>query len=85
MGLDYDNSAFYYFSLTMLGMYAVPMTIWVVSYMYKAFKGQKRGTEVRGAHFRSRSGRAPRENGRRGARRTAARRSGRRSKSQRWR
>jgi len=47
MGLDYDNSAFYYFSLTMLGMYAVPMTIWVVSYTYKAFKGQKRGTEVR--------------------------------------
>jgi len=32
MGLDYDNSAFYYFGMTMLGLYVVPSTLWVIHY-----------------------------------------------------
>lgn len=34
MGLDYDNSAFYYFGLTMLGLYVMPSTLWAVYYLF---------------------------------------------------
>ena len=36
MGLDYDNSAFYYFSMTMLGIYVIPTTWWALGYIYRA-------------------------------------------------
>ena len=36
MGLDYDNSAFYYFGMTMLGLYVLPSTIWAASYLFSA-------------------------------------------------
>ena len=35
MGLDYDNSAFYYFSMTMLGIYVIPSTWWALGYIYR--------------------------------------------------
>ena len=35
MGLDYDNSAFYYFSMTMLGIYVIPTTWWALVYAYR--------------------------------------------------
>jgi translocation protein SEC63 len=48
MGLDYDNSAFYYFSMTMLGIYVIPSTWWALGYIYRALvPGQRLGEEVR--------------------------------------
>mmetsp|Transcript_17909 Transcript_17909/g.55833 ORF Transcript_17909/g.55833 Transcript_17909/m.55833 type:complete len:107 (+) Transcript_17909:44-364(+) len=34
MALDYDNSAFYYFSMTMLGIYVIPATFWALHYVF---------------------------------------------------
>ena len=35
MALDYDNSAFYYFGMTMLGIYVIPTTFWILAYVYR--------------------------------------------------
>ena len=35
MGLDYDNSAFYYFCMTMLGIYAIPASLWALNYAFR--------------------------------------------------
>ena len=35
--LDYDNSAFYYFAITLLSLYLIPGTWYALSEVYKAF------------------------------------------------
>jgi hypothetical protein len=35
MALDYDNSAFYYFGMTMLAIYVIPTTFWILAYVYR--------------------------------------------------
>jgi len=42
MGLDYDNSAFYYFSMTMLGIYVVPTTVWALNYSLREYAARER-------------------------------------------
>jgi hypothetical protein len=37
--LEYDNSAFYYFSLTLLVLYAVPAALYTIQDLYVALKG----------------------------------------------
>ena len=37
--LDYDNSAFYYFALTLLSLYLIPGTYYFLSELYRAFLG----------------------------------------------
>jgi translocation protein SEC63 len=37
--LDYDNSAFYYFAITCLGLYLIPGTLFFLKGIYQAFRG----------------------------------------------
>lgn len=39
MPLDYDNSAFYYFSITLLTIYLIPGTYYALSEVFQAFAG----------------------------------------------
>ena len=41
--LDYDNSAFYYFALTVLGIYLLPAGYFVTSEIWSAFVGGNTG------------------------------------------
>ena len=49
MPLEYDNSAWYYFSMTMLTFYVMPTTYWAVGYTYRALTPNRvrKGEEVR--------------------------------------
>jgi translocation protein SEC63 len=46
MALDYDNSAFYYFGMTMLGIYVIPTTFWILAYVYRIMMPQQRFGDV---------------------------------------
>jgi translocation protein SEC63 len=46
MALDYDNSAFYYFGMTMLGIYVIPTTFWILAYVYRIMMPQQRFSDV---------------------------------------
>jgi translocation protein SEC63 len=46
MALDYDNSAFYYFGMTMLGIYVIPTTFWILAYVYRIMMPQQRLSDV---------------------------------------
>jgi translocation protein SEC63 len=45
--LEYDNSAFYYFSLTLLSFYVVPAGWYVTKELYAAFGGASSGMKAR--------------------------------------
>jgi len=47
MALDYDNSAFYYFSMTMLGIYVIPATFWALHYVFCAVAPSRAGEIAR--------------------------------------
>jgi translocation protein SEC63 len=47
MPLEYDNSAFYYFSLTLLSFYVVPAGWYVTKELYAALGGGGSGIQAR--------------------------------------